>query len=333
MAGVVVAGCTGGEAEPAPTTSSTSFRAEPTKAMEASPQEVSPSGGEPGPNPSVSASDELGYSVSQQLAASPRDRVLVQQRVEGLQGRYAAETWSVFTSVNEDGTGVSDARVWMLGPEGTITCSGSGAAEWTALGEQSIDSDELPCGPGPADAGPSGEGVAAPAAPLPARASPRPTDAESGGSFPETFTVASARGTVAWVGVHSALADDAPAAALAEERRTALADLGDASPRGSDRAVVEADGAGTSDWIDMGVAGESGRTYTVTASCRGEGEFRLLVGVSDTQGHTVEVECGDGGPVTDEVTYHGPYSSRTVLVAGSPHTRGVLALDLSPAAP
>lgn len=255
MAGVVVAGCTGGEAEPAPTTSSTSFRAEPTKAMEASPQEVSPSGGEPGPNPSVSASDELGYSVSQQLAASPRDRVLVQQRVEGLQGRYAAETWSVFTSVNEDGTGVSGARVWMLGPEGTITCSGSGAAEWTALGEQSIDSDELPCGPGPADAGPSGEGVAAPAAPLPARASPRPTDAESG------------------------------------------------------------------------------RTYTVTASCRGEGEFRLLVGVSDTQGHTVEVECGDGGPVTDEVTYHGPYSSRTVLVAGSPHTRGVLALDLSPAAP
>ena len=319
LAGMVAAGCTGDDEVAPPTApSSPSSTRGSSEVLSSGPVATMPPPDEP--------TSEYEHTVSQQLGVSSQDRARVQERLEWLQGRYAAETWSVFTSVNADGTGPSNPRVWMRGPEGSVVCSGSGSVEWTVVGPDGFAPHELRCEMPSPDGGGAGEGATTPSARIPALAAP---DAPGVG-FPETFTVAATPETAAWVGVHTVLTDHAPAAALVDERGAALADLGGASPLGSDRVVIEADGSGAGNWIDVGVSGESGRTYAITASCRGEGTFQLIIGVDDSRHQTVDVECGDGGPVTDEVTFHGPEDARTVLVAGDQQTRGVLAFEISP---
>ncbi|OLT25722.1 hypothetical protein BJF82_05060 [Kytococcus sp. CUA-901] len=290
--------------------------------------------GEDEPTAGDEPASEYGHTVAQQLAASPRDRARVQERVEALQGRYAAESWSVYTTVNADGTGVSEGRVWGLGPEGTVTCSGSGAVAWMSQGVGDTTSEQLGCEPAPL----GGDASAAPppedrlqldfAADVP--------DGGSGGVFmedlPGSFTVVATPETSAWVGVHTALTEREASSTLRADREAALEDLGDASPRGGERALVESSGSDVGRMVRVGIFGEAGTTHVLTASCRGEGAFELSVDSGGAVDDPLSVRCGTGDSVREEITFHGQYSSHTVVVWEDPRTRGVLTFDLSPAA-
>lgn len=285
-------------------------------------EDVAPSDEGDEGTPSEEATDpDLPYSATQQMGAPQADRRAVQERLDGLMGRYAAEMTSVLPSVEPPGTEVIDRRAWALGSTGHVVCSGQGSLTWASgPPDRMADDHTLPCT--------SDWGVPAVEAPRGPRADPNAVRGLPA-RLHQQLALAPDEGTQAWVGTHVPLAQDEPNPQLSEQRAEVLEALGEAPTTAADRGVVEFDGQSeeSAEPVVATFQAQAGSVYLIEAHCRGTGEVDLTVIVSTYMEFTEKVPCdGDARAI---FTAYATVPMRELHLEPEEGTRAVVSFQVA----